>query len=151
MAGEVLGAGDDARLLHAADARSAEFGGQAGVVAERPEADDVALALTGQVEHRREVEVAAQRGQFKSDDLAAHVGVIDRTDGGQCHVARQAGRVSDGGELSALPIDADQRHRLAPVSGGSAQARSQLAQLLQRRQVEVEQANAGDGSGADTF
>src|SRR5690606_34363042 len=122
VAGEVLAAGQDAGGGEAAREGEAAPDHVVGIAAERAVADDRVGLVGVDVEHRREVDVDAERRQLAAEGAADLLGerlVVGRRVP-ECWLASWGWTTSTGAKSTSTPSAASARPRARPTSSASA-------------------------------
>ena len=110
VAREVLVDGQDAGPAQAGRERMGVPGRSCGITAERPVADDAAVRLGGDVEHRREVDGDAVPEELVAPLLGLPLDLVDRCGGGQAAGRREVAHERvDALDPAALVVDGHER------------------------------------------
>jgi len=115
VAGEVLGRGDGAGVLHAAHEGAYHGGDQARVFAESADVDDRVQRVVVHVGHRRVELVHAQRTCFAGRNVADCIGVIRVAGGADGHGPRKTRRAADAHGHAPFGVLSDEQRQAAPT------------------------------------
>ena len=144
VAGEVLGAGRDARALKSAHRSRHVPPDELAVRAERADADDRVERIRVHVRDGRQVQVDSRLAQIRADgggDALRQPDVVDRTERGVPGV-RAPGRDLEAGHVAALLVDPDE-----DVAALGAEHARELAELRRALDVPAEEDDSAEPFG----